>query len=481
MAASPRRFRHRTTSRLFPSRSGATTGRGMLPLDPRRPLSQNPVVATLDYRTRPARRIASRTPEAFFGSEWPRLVERHGSASARAASRAGLPPLTLEVDGRRWTLVPGIKRMSVVAGNPDAALAVRLGPEAFSALIDDHKSTLGLSVAGRAEVILGEGEHWIAWDPVLRVLIDGRAAFEPGSVSLEHAAGTPIDLDRRFGRNDDTTEMRDFLRATGFLCIENVFTQTEMDEVGADLDRALESASPDDGTSWWVRTTTGEHRPSRILDFLRQSQSLQRLTHDPRFLALGAIPNEGHTHSDSFGEHFAEPTAEGLIKPVGVNEGISDLGWHKDCARGGHSRFCCGLTIGIAITPADKSSGELRVVAGSHRSNLPAAGLNEDVDLPIVSLPTRAGDVTIHCSCTLHEARPPRVNERKVVYTGFGLPPKFPDDDMPTDGRALAEERANIGKMDSRRQLPSRPTNGGKDTAVDAKIAPGYERRSVRA
>ena len=86
------------------------------------------------------------------------------------------------------------------------------------------------------------------------------------------------------------------------------------------------------------------------------------------------------------------------------------------------------------------------MLAGSHRANLPPVGLAPDADLPVVALPTKAGDVTVHCSCTLHQARPPRSKERKVVYTGFGLPPRFADD-PPPDESALAKERADIGKM----------------------------------
>lgn len=403
-------------------------------------------MSTLDYRTRPARRVLPRKPATFFGAEWTARLQENGGLAARAAARANLPPLTLRIDERRWTLVPGMETLSVVEGDIDAALEVRLTPPAFADLIDDHKSTLGLSVAGTAEILTGDGSDFVSWDPVLRAALDGRPVFEPGTVRLEAPDGGALDLRQRFRHDADPTDMSTFLAEAGFLCVEEVFTAAEMAAVAEDLDRAASEATPDDDTSWWVRTNTGEHRPSRILNFLHQSPALQRLVKDARFLSLGAIPDDGHTHSDSFGEHFAEPSAEGLIKPIGVNEGISDLGWHKDCARGGHSRFCCGLTIGIAVTEADEDSGELRVVAGSHRTNLPTTGLAEEVDLPIVSLPTRAGDVTVHCSCTLHEARAPRTKERKVVYTGFGLPPKFPDDDAPTDHAALARERANIGK-----------------------------------
>jgi hypothetical protein len=45
-------------------------------------------------------------------------------------------------------------------------------------------------------------------------------------------------------------------------------------------------------------------------------------------------------------------------------------------------------------------------------------------DLPVVPLPTHTGDVTVHLSCTLHQSVPPVERERRVMYTGFRLPPR---------------------------------------------------------
>jgi hypothetical protein len=81
------------------------------------------------------------------------------------------------------------------------------------------------------------------------------------------------------------------------------------------------------------------------------------------------------------------------------------------------------------VTGADDQSGQLRVVAGSHRALVQPAFVRRESDLPVIDLPTAAGDATVHCSCTLHTAQPPVVRERKVMYTGFGLPPLAPAGD----------------------------------------------------
>jgi ectoine hydroxylase-related dioxygenase (phytanoyl-CoA dioxygenase family) len=67
-------------------------------------------------------------------------------------------------------------------------------------------------------------------------------------------------------------------------------------------------------------------------------------------------------------------------------------------------------------------SGQLRVLAGSHRALMWPSSLRRDNDLPEIDLPTRTGDVTIHLGCTLHMAQAPVDRERRVLYTGFRLP-----------------------------------------------------------
>jgi hypothetical protein len=80
------------------------------------------------------------------------------------------------------------------------------------------------------------------------------------------------------------------------------------------------------------------------------------------------------------------------------------------------------MTVGISVTGADAGTGQLRVVAGSHRALIQPAFVRRHLDLPQVDLPTSTGDVTIHLSCTLHMSQPPVTGERRVMYTDFSLP-----------------------------------------------------------
>jgi hypothetical protein len=67
--------------------------------------------------------------------------------------------------------------------------------------------------------------------------------------------------------------------------------------------------------------------------------------------------------------------------------------------------------------------------------------LRHDFDLERVALPTRTGDVTVHCSCTLHMSRPPIDQERRVVYTGFGLAPRPGDEREDLDPAEIRRRR----------------------------------------
>jgi hypothetical protein len=252
----------------------------------------------------------------------------------------------------------------------------------------------------------------------LRAALDGRAIHTPGAVTFEDPDGRELDLHRAFRADDDPEPMRTFLETAGFLHITGVFTENEMAEVSNDMDAAAPRYEPDDGRSWWARTADGTNRLVRMQGFDSHSDVTMRLLDDDRFRSIGRIPGDGHV----FGEKRADNRIEALVKPIGVVEGISDVPWHKDCSLGRHSYECCSMTVGISVTGADEASGQLRVVAGSHRALVWPAFVRKGTDLPQIDLPTRTGDVTVHLSCTMHMAQPPVERERRVMYTGFSLP-----------------------------------------------------------
>jgi hypothetical protein len=143
---------------------------------------------------------------------------------------------------------------------------------------------------------------------------------------------------------------------------------------------------------------------------------------------------------------------EALVKPLGVVEGISDVPWHRDCNFGRHAYGCSSTTIGVSVTAGSATSGQLCVVAGSHRVAMPPLFAFAESYLPVVAVPTEKGDLTVHLSCTLHEAMPPLERERKVMYTGFGLRPR--DDAQPEAKAALANLRERAHKLQSQPPSP---------------------------
>ena len=268
----------------------------------------------------------------------------------------------------------------------------------------------------------GRLERLLDWWLVLRGALDGVAPLVARDMAFEDSDGRPLDLVRRFEWDDADEEMERFLGQAGYLHVGSVFTEEEMAAVSHDMDRAAPSYTQGDRRSWWARTADGADRLVRMQGFDAMSGTAASLCADGRLARLGVLTGDGH----QWGQ-MESNALEALVKPIGVVEGISDIPWHKDCSLGRHSYECCGLTVGISITGADVTSGQLRVVAGSHRALMWPAFLRRDNVLPVVDLPTRTGDVTVHLSCTLHMAQPPVARERRVMYTGFRLPPLRPD------------------------------------------------------
>lgn len=405
---------------------------------------------TIDQRTRFQGDAVALDP-AWLLEEFLEVLRETGSLGARGVKVLGLSSLGFETDGVSAHLTVDGERLVVREGAADEGPIAVLDASALSELMQDITSTFGLVMASRVDLRRGTTDDFVAWEPVLRAVLDERPVHEPGSITFRGLDGQPMNPEQSFRLDDPREEIGHFLAEAGYLHLQGVFTEQEMVAVSAELDEAVAQATQDDGASWWARTEDEGWYAARILGFNLKSPTLQDLLSSDRFQSIGRfVDDEMVQRSPREGD-----SAEGLQKKVGVVEGISDVSWHKDCSMGGHSRGCSGMTTGISVTGADVGSGELGVVAGSNRANVQPTDVRADLDLPRIPLPTRTGDVTVHCSCTLHMSRPPVKHGRQVVYTGFGLAPRPGDVIEPMDPEA--RRRARHALMD---QVRNREQSG---------------------
>ncbi|HUA95169.1 MAG TPA: phytanoyl-CoA dioxygenase family protein [Acidimicrobiales bacterium] len=396
---------------------------------------------SIDARSRQERDVVRLDRDDLFDRSLPGAVERHGDLAARGCAYLGLPSLGLEVGGRAVTIAAARGGCALRTGTTSAGVVAVLEADALSDLLQDVASTMGLAMSSRVKITKGSINDWIRWEPVLRALYDGRKVHEAGDIDFEDADGGELDLDRTFAYGDDRQEMVHFLEQAGFLHLRRVFDEDEMAALGADIDEWIARASPDDGQSWWATDDQGRQQAVRVLNFQEKSEVLPLLLADARLQWLTELTGDDHVHSGN---------AEGLVKPLGIVRGLSDLPWHKDCGQGKHSYMCNSMTCGISVTGADRSSGALGVIPGSHRANTMATGRDPSLDLQPRMLETSTGDVTVHCSDTLHRAHPPVERPRKVVYTSFPLPPLEGDQPVKSDPKGARAARAALSDVQSR-------------------------------
>ena len=395
---------------------------------------------SVDQRTRLVKDVRPLSVTEVLEEVLPAALEANADLAARGASYRGTPPLGFSVDGDAFTLRVDTGRFVVESGLGHAEVVARLTADALSDLVQDYQSTTGLAMTARVRLERGGLDDWVGWEPVLRALLDGRKVYETGDVTFEDREGHPLDLDRTFTLDDDRDEIAHFLREAGFLHLRGVFDEDEMSAVARDIDEHIARATPDDGDSWWAEDRDGKRQAVRVLNFYEKSEALRPLVHSDRYQWLGDLTGDGHRYRRA---------AEGLVKPLGIVKGLSDLPWHKDCGQGRHSLLCNALTCGISVTGADRVSGALGVVPGSHRANVKVPGRDPLMDMAPRMLETNTGDVTVHCSDTLHRAHPPVDRPRKVVYSGFRLP-LLPGDEERPEPRYGREARAELSDVEDR-------------------------------
>jgi hypothetical protein len=394
----------------------------------------------LDLRSRYDDDVAAVDIVDLFENQLPALAADRSHLAVPGALELGIAPLTFDTPAGAWTMALDGDAVRVAAGAAGEAATVRLGEEELTDIVFDQRTPMTLMTAGALDMPRGNLGDFLDWWVVLRSLIDGRPVHTAGSVGFRDRDGEALDLHRGFAPDDDPGEALHFLKEAGFLHLTDVFTPGEMEQVDADIDASIGDYEPDDGRSWWATTADGTRRPVRLQYFHEMSPSTASLLADDRLLRIGRLADEGHrlrTEGNAI---------EALVKPVGVVEGISDVPWHKDCSLGRHSYRCCSLTVGISVTGADERSGQLAVVAGSHRALVQPAFFRTSWGLPEVALPTRAGDVTVHCSCTLHMSYPPIERERRVMYTDFDLPSRPGDAATPSGESEIVRVRERAYK-----------------------------------
>jgi hypothetical protein len=387
---------------------------------------------TLDRRTKRRSDVRPATIDDLS------TVHGHGDLAARAQELLGLPPLTLEVDGRCCT----IDRGTVRPGAASAAVRAVLDPTSLGELLAGLQTTIGLVVRGRVDVAAGRGADLVAWDHVLRALVDGVPFHEPGGVAFVTSDGEPLDLGRTFGPGDDDAELARFLAEAGFAHLRGWIDPSVLAPIEREVDAAARASSPDAPHRWWSQMRDGSQRCTRVMYVLDASATMRALVEGPVYERLSRLFGDGH-------RRFPErpQSSEALIKPIGVARGLADLPWHRDCSQGGHDYGCAGYAIGLPLSPTGGDRGFLRVVGGSHRVSMPPPESvpGYDAALPTLELATEPGDLTIHVSCTLHGTVPPTSGDRTVVYTTFSLPT---DDDAAREARS---EMPDLDRVDASR------------------------------
>jgi len=193
---------------------------------------------SVDLRSRTDGAPEAVDPAQFFDHDLPAALDASRDAVAPGVGWLDLRPMTIEVDGDAWTLSVRGDRVHVDVGSPVDAARVRLEADQLEGLVQDQQTFMGMWSSGRLDQRAGRLGDALDWWLVMRAALDGRPIYEPGAVTFRARDGAPLDLHRTFGADDDRDDMRHFLEEAGYLHIQSLFTEEEMDAVSEDMDHA---------------------------------------------------------------------------------------------------------------------------------------------------------------------------------------------------------------------------------------------------
>ena len=359
--------------------------------------------------------------EAFHRAELPRrLAAGRGAQAARAAGSLGSLGLRTR-DGAAYTYASREGALALERGDERADTLIELDAEDWQGLVHDYEAAAGLLYGSRVRCLRGDAMKFVLWEPALRHLYTGREIFDAETLALRDARGGMLDVSRVFRMGDDGEEMSHFLRTAGFLLVRGVFAQPEVQAFLGEARELAGEARPGDKLSWWSKDASGSEVLCRVTRAAARPR-LATLPEDARVKSLVALANTPLVHRDGEGNGVTV-----IFKNPGIREGLSDLPWHRDCGMGGHALMCPVVIVSTYLTPANRETGELRFLPGSHTRTCGSFIDTADASAPRgVSFDAQPGDVSVHYGDVMHAAPPPAradlASYRISAITGFAPP-----------------------------------------------------------
>jgi hypothetical protein len=358
----------------------------------------------------------------FHHYHLPELVARNGDLVGNDLQDAA--PLTFRIeDGTSYTWVATSGGIEAVEDDTDAPTVVELSERAFSEHLHELITASGAVRTGRAHVTAGDLAGWQRWEPAIQSLLSGRAIYsEAVWDTLVDRRGRALDLHRSFTADDHPQEVADFLDAAGYVHLKGIFTQTEIQRFGHEVEHVRSLTTPGDPWSWWSVNAAGEEVVTRINYLGRHSTLLQELSFDERLGRHARMAGQALRVCD---DRLDGPMV--FIKNSNIVKGNGDLGWHVDDGIGGHPVMCPLIQAGIQLDQASSTNGQLLVLAGSHRYTKHWYAWGEEGNMPVVALETEPGDLTVHYGDAMHTTPPPTADGagRRALYYKFALPRTF--------------------------------------------------------
>ena len=111
---------------------------------------------SIDFRTRLHRDRRALSRDEVFDNLFPEAIERNAALAARGLLYKELPSLGLSVDDRTLTLQEQNGRLTLKQDALDHGTIAALTADSLSDLVQDWKTTMGLSMNSQVEITQGE-------------------------------------------------------------------------------------------------------------------------------------------------------------------------------------------------------------------------------------------------------------------------------------------------------------------------------------